>query len=90
MGFASFFNGFFIFYSNSSSLGGKSFIEIHIIHLKKNGTKSGSNIVANIIPPTTAQPNTLRLAAPAPLLNASGIVPKIKASDVIIIGLNLS
>ena len=39
-----------------------------------------------IIPPNTVKPIVLRATAPAPVANARGRTPKIKASEVMMIG----
>ena len=45
--------------------------------------------VAAIIPPMTPVPTERRAPAPAPVEKASGITPKMKASEVIRMGRNL-
>lgn len=52
-------------------------------------TKTPNNVPINI-PPTAAVPIDLLLNAPAPVAIINGINPKIKAKDVIKIGLNLA
>ena len=47
-----------------------------------------ASTVAEIMPPATPVPMSCRLADPAPVLNASGITPRMNASDVIRIGRN--
>ena len=42
--------------------------------------------VAAIMPPITPVPTAMRLAAPAPLAITSGTMPRMKASEVMMIG----
>ena len=53
---------------------------------KKNGMKIRSMKVADNKPPVTAVPIAFWAAAPAPLVSASGRVPKKNASEVMITG----
>jgi len=53
---------------------------------KKNGMKSRSMKVADNRPPVTAVPMAFWAPAPAPLVSASGRVPKKKASEVMMTG----
>jgi hypothetical protein len=55
---------------------------------KNSGTKRITRNVAAIIPPITPVPIECRLAEPAPVEIASGTTPRMKASDVMIIGRN--
>src|SRR6516165_10182518 len=57
---------------------------------KKTGTKNTARMVALSMPPTTAVPMAMRLAAPAPVATASGNVPKMKAIEVMRMGRNRS
>ena len=54
--------------------------------MKKTGTKKIARMVTLTMPPTTAVPIAMRLAAPAPEAMASGKVPNTKAIEVIRIG----
>ena len=54
--------------------------------MKNTGTKKIANTVALSMPPITAVPIDVRLAAPAPVAMASGSVPNTKAIEVIRIG----
>ena len=57
-----------------------------ITSIKKIGTKNTARTVAESIPPITQIPISLRPAAPAPVLMASGSTPSMNANDVINIG----
>ena len=54
--------------------------------VKKHGTKNMPITVEAVMPPIMPVPIECRLAAPAPVLTASGRTPSINASEVIIIG----
>ena len=56
------------------------------VQRKKSGTNNTARKVATSMPPTTPVPIEWRLAAPAPLLRASGRTPKMKASEVMMMG----
>src|SRR3546814_93589 len=53
---------------------------------KNTGTKKIARTVAEIIPPSTPVPMAFWLAALAPVAIASGSTPKLKASEVMMIG----
>src|SRR5690554_2547797 len=53
---------------------------------KKTGTKYTASTVAAIIPPITPVPTAWLLPALAPLASASGKTPRVKASEVMMIG----
>ena len=57
-----------------------------MISLKKKGTKKMARKVAASIPPMTPVPTEWRAPAPAPVENASGSTPRMKASEVMRIG----
>ena len=59
------------------------------IHTKKNGTNVMPSVIATIIPKNTPVPMFWRLALPGPVANTRGSMPRMKARDVITIGLNL-
>jgi len=54
--------------------------------LKNIGTKKIARKVAASMPPITPVPTERRAPAPAPLENASGTTPRMKASEVMMIG----
>ena len=57
---------------------------------QNNGTNNVAKNVEPNMPPTIPVPTECCAFAPAPSANTNGIAPKIKANDVITIGLNLS
>jgi len=59
---------------------------IFSINTKSTGTTKIAKEVADNIPPNTVQPMVLRDSAAAPLANAKGKTPRMKAREVIIIG----
>ena len=56
------------------------------INTKNNGAKKITKTVANIIPPMTDVPIAFLAFAPATVLITKGNTPRIKASEVMIIG----
>ena len=82
----------------SSNVGGTSaaaacnlsFFFFRSINTKKDGMRITPITVAVIIPANTAIPITLRASAPAPDAVSNGTTPRMKANDVIRIGLKRS